>query len=502
MAKLRLAFGRIAQETNALSPVLTTLEDFDSTIHMSGEALLAACMPGGDEAPGFTKNAELSGCVKAALADGDVELVPLSSAWAIPGGPLSRECFDTLLGELEDKLVKAGPVDACFLSVHGAMNAVGVPNPDARIAQVVKERIGSAPLGVSMDLHGSLNPTLTGAADLIYAYKTNPHRDHARIGRQCTTELLRAARGQSRPTAAWRTLPMILGGGATVDFLRPMRSIFRWMRQQEKQQGVLGMSLFMCHLWNDTPELGWCTYAATDGDQARAEELAEALAEKAWAVKDEMPPEFDTPQQAIERVRKARIARRFGTVCICDASDVVPAGSTGESTHLLRAFLEGGQDLLVYIPMRDPVAVGQCWEAELGQEVSLQVGGRLDPARNQGLDITGRLLWKGDRHAFGRTVALEVGKTRLVVTSGPAIAMKPSFYSEVGLSPWKADVVVVKSFFPFHLFFLLEKRKSIYVRSGGITDFDAARELEFARPVHPFQQVSDWRPADRARRGV
>ena len=51
----RLAFARIAQETNTLSPVETTLEDFRSTHYLAGEALGRALAPGGEEVPGMAR---------------------------------------------------------------------------------------------------------------------------------------------------------------------------------------------------------------------------------------------------------------------------------------------------------------------------------------------------------------------------------------------------------------------------------------------------------------
>ena len=87
--RLRIAFGRINQETNALSSVPTTLDDFSAQHLRHGDELLAACARREMEAPGFIRNAELSGFVHAARQDGEVELVPLWSAWAVPGGPLT-----------------------------------------------------------------------------------------------------------------------------------------------------------------------------------------------------------------------------------------------------------------------------------------------------------------------------------------------------------------------------------------------------------------------------
>ena len=56
---LRVGMLRIAQESNALSPKLTEIDDFG--IDQSGAALMQATSRKGDEAPGFLKNAELSG---------------------------------------------------------------------------------------------------------------------------------------------------------------------------------------------------------------------------------------------------------------------------------------------------------------------------------------------------------------------------------------------------------------------------------------------------------
>ena len=82
------------------------------------------------------------------------------------------------------------------------------------------------------------------------------------------------------------------------------------------------------------------------------------------------------------------------------------------------------------------------------------------------------------------------------------MVMRPSFYKQVGLSLWKADIVVVKNFFPFLMFFLPYNRKTLFVRTRGTTDFDAAFQLRFDGPIHPRDVVDDWRPRDRMRRGI
>ena len=116
--------------------------------------------------------------------------------------------------------------------------------------------------------------------------------------------------------------------------------------------------------------------------------------------------------------------------------------------------------------------------------------------------MRGRLERKLEQKGFLRTVVLAIDHVRLVVTEGPSMVMRPSFYKDVGLDLWKADVVMVKNFFPFLMFFLPYNRKTIFVRTSGSTDFDAAFRLTFDGPMHPRDPVDDWRPRDRARRGV
>ena len=97
----RIAFARINQETNALSSVETTLEDFADAHLLEGSALLSACAPGrGSEVPGFFARAELSGFVDALRPfAADVEPVPIVSAWAAPAGPLTQAAFDPISRE-------------------------------------------------------------------------------------------------------------------------------------------------------------------------------------------------------------------------------------------------------------------------------------------------------------------------------------------------------------------------------------------------------------------
>lgn len=504
MKKLRIAFGRVMQETNALSVVPTTLADFERTHLVSGGELMRIVEPSVQEVKGYMKNLELSGFARAARAfDGaEVELVPLLSAWAISGGPLSRACYDTLEADLCQRLSDAGPVDGVFLALHGAMGVEGMLDPETQLACAVKKATGGKPIAASFDLHGNTTRARVEAIDVLSAYHTNPHRDHAKAAARATNALLRSLTGEIELTTAWRSLPMILGGGNTIDFLAPMRAIYRQVRRALKTAGVVDASIFSVHPWNDDPELGWSVVVHTDRDRALAEELAERLAEACWSVRTEMPPPFANAGEAIREARDAIVARKLGVVVMADVSDVVTAGSIGESTALMAALLDEGRDLVTYCAVRDAEVVALCHERGAGAEVDVALGGKLDPARTAPLRSRARVRSVHPAGPFGRVAVLAHQRSFIVVTEGAPMVMMPAFYTDVGLRIWDADVVVVKNFFPFRMFFLPYARKTIYVKTGGITDLDAAFALPFAGPVHPRDRVDDWRAADARRRGT
>ena len=498
----RIAYARIAQESNSLSPIDTMLHDFEGSHYLEGDALLRATTEG-PEVPGFFKRAELAGFMQAVRArKTEIEPVPLLSAWASSGGPLSKQCFEELEARLVEKLRGAGSLDGMYFCLHGAMGVRGIADPETRLVRAVRSVIGNTPLVVSHDLHGNVTQARVDAVDALVAYQTNPHRDHARIGKKAGAIVIGTVLGELQPKLAWRSLPMILGGGKTIDFLQPMRAVFRRMRAAERAGEALAASTFMVHPWNDSPSLGWSTLVVTDKDEAAADRLADELAEMCWQRRHEQPPHFPSASEAIATARAARWRRKLGCVTMADASDVVTAGAPGDSTHLLRALLEEGSGMKTLAAVRDPQAIEKLWPRSEGDIVALTIGATLDPQSSQPLPVRGAIVSKHERHGFGRTIVLAVEHVRIVITEGPSMVMRPSFYTEVGLDPLRADIVMVKNFFPFLMFFLPYNRKTIFVRTRGTTDFDAAYKLSFDGPMHPRDPVDDWRERDRMRRGI
>jgi microcystin degradation protein MlrC len=266
------------------------------------------------------------------------------------------------------------------------------------------------------------------------------------------------------------------------------------MKRMERADGVLSVSIFPVHIWLDDPELGYATVAVTDGDLALAEKTADELADRCWAVRATPHAKGLTPEEAVAIAKRSGLARFFGTIVVCDAADTTGTGAPGDGTKMLKALLAGGRDLVSYVPLRDPAAVALLWGAAEGDAVTARIGGGLAPQYNSPVEVTGTVLRKqtGER---GRTVILASGGVHVILTELPETAAKPGYFTGLGLSPWKADLVVVKNLFPFRYNYVLYNRMTLEVLTTGASDVDVHRlpYTRVPRPIYPLDEIGDWR---------
>lgn len=487
----RVLVAELAQETNSFSPVPTSLDDFEASGIHRGDDMLDFARRGGRTLSGFLEAIAEHG-------EGRVAVVPVISARAVSGGPVERETYEGFKAEiLEAARREAGRLDGVYLALHGAMGVEGLRDPEGDLLASLREVLGaSIPIGVSFDLHANITEARAQLATWIVGYQTNPHRDFSETGYASGRIMAQTVLGEITPVMAVRKMRLLKGGGMNVDFLAPVRRIFRTMDRMERSDEVLSVSNFMVHIWLDDPELGWTTVAVTDGDRARAGELADELAELNWDVRAEPHPPALSAEEAVDAVRRAGLARAFGTVVICDVADAVGAGAPGENAWILRAFLENDPELHVLIPIRDADAARAAWSAEPGETVSLTVGRALEQVYNTQVRYTGELIHKTESDLYGKTAVVQTEGIHLIVTERPTTAREPDFFRDLGLEPRKADAVVVKNLFPFRFTYLWVNRKTINVLTPGTTSIDVF-ELEYdqiPRPIYPLDDITDWRP--------
>lgn len=485
-----IAVIEIMQETDAISPVKTPLAAFD--IHYGQDMISAAAK----------EKYMIAGFLSAVknLGAGKINVVPILSARAVPGGPIEKEVWDRFKKEVLDGLRGIKKLDGIYISFHGAMGVEGIYDPEGDMLQVIRGEIGpDLPIGTTYDQHANMTEKKVRLATFIVGYKTNPHRDFFTTGYSAGKILIQTVRGEVHPVMAVNKLRLLQGGGQSIDFLPPMGSVFSRMREMEKIPGVLSVSNFIVNLFLDEPEMGWSTVAVTDGDKALASKLADEIADLDWSTRDyPIEQKMYSPSEAVKATRAAWLERLTGITVWCDMSDIVGAGAPGENTWLLKALVEEGPDLVSYIPLCDSEAVKELWNVPLNQAVTVSAGGKVDKIYNQPYKFTGKVVFKGNAKGEHlpaiRTVVLKNHGVHLILTEFSVAAVFPSFFTDLGLDLWKADIVVVKNLFPFRFRFLEYNRKTFNVVSAGTTSWDVhlIKFNNISRPIYPLDKVDSW----------
>lgn len=489
-SELRIGYGRLFHEANAHSPILTEREDFERLHHLEGDALERATTLRGVELKSFMPHAELTGFRQAARL-ARVETVPLQSSMAVPNGPLSRACFSWLLDGLERRIRMAGRLDGIYLALHGSMQVDGLDEvPEAAILRRVRGAIGrDAKIAVSFDLHANLTGAVVDDVDVLVAYRTNPHWDLAPTGFRAGQRLIRTIQGRVAPVHAWQKLPMVLGGGTTIDFLAPMRGVFRFAKALERE-GALTANLFMVHPYTTAADLGWAVHVTTDRDARMAAEMADRLAERAWAVRNVETPRSWTVDQALDEVR-ASVWRKLGPITLVDGDDIVGAGAPGGNTRIVEALARDDRGLKVFVPVHDPALVEAEWNTALGTRRRLTLRGT--PGYGAPAVELDAVVVARETTDFGRTLRFDVGSFHVVVTDRSPLPIHPSFWSAVGLSARDADAIVQKNFFHYRLFYATTSFRHLLVESDGATSLERVRTQGYRVPTHPRDRVADWR---------
>ena len=247
--------------------------------------------------------------------------------------------------------------------------------------------------------------------------------------------------------------------------------------------------------------------AVTNDDAALAERLATELAGACWKARHELLPKPMVPPE--EAVRQAA-ATPGCPVVIADPADNIGGGGGGDNTVLLEALLAARRDvdglILHHIP--DAQAVAALAGAGVGDTVTVRVGGKRDWRFSRPVTVTGKVLCvtRGritDDGKFtakelvdvGAVVCLGVDNVRLVLTERLVHGPQPSLFRKVGVEPFEAKIVAVKSGIGYRVTYGHVAKAVIIADcpgalSGNLNNYDFHR---IPRPIFPIDGDFDWK---------
>jgi microcystin degradation protein MlrC len=500
---MRVAFGGFTHETNTFHPRQTTLAAFHGPT--------GTWLRGDDVIDEYRDTRSvLGGMIQVGQARGWT-LVPTFFANHPPTtGLIAAEAFDAIRSELVEAM-RAARADGILLHLHGAGVAENAPDPEAAVLREVRQAVGpNIPIVVVYDLHANISPEWLEHASAIIGYKTAPHTDFHERGVEGAEILGRILDGEIRPVVVAEKPPIMVKAGlmsmtdAPLALIKPpMFWLMSRAREMERHPRIVNVSVAAGFGDADSPSTGMTMLVNADGDRALAQQYARELAELAWQLRRGFSTDLVmTPvATAVDRAINAAA----WPVILADQGNNTAGGSPGDGTAILAALKDAGwPDAALFI--RDEEAVAAAWQAGVGGEIDLKVGGKHEPTNGSPVPVRGtvRLITSGSiehvgggRTALGQTAVVRCGSTDIVLTEHPSSQTSPSYFRAVGIDPRDRRIIVVQSAHLFRNAFEVREnipRMIIEVDTPGITSPNAARFTyqHVQRPIYPLDDF-EWK---------
>lgn len=429
---MRIVIGSMQCEGNSLTPIHTKFEDFDYAV---GEAMYEKVQ------------------VVDYFQEHDCEIVPTIYAHALPGGAVVKEDFLRLAQELVSAIPTEG-IDGIWLYLHGAMYVEEIGSGDTYLLRMVRDKVGyDIPISVAMDFHADNTDEIVKLANCITGFRTAPHCDHKDTQIRAAKMLLRCIEKNILPKPQLARADVVICGDAVQTSLEPLKSIMEMAEEFEQTiPGMLSVQVFNGQPWIDEPYMGPNIVVTHESDTSIAKEYAEILAEKFYEVRHDFKflIEAVTPEEAIKRAVEATEKQVF----LSDSGDNTTAGAAGDNAYMINRLQEAGVKNVLIAGIADEAACGVCYQASIGDVLTLKIGGSLD-SNSETATITGKLIHRGDILSYtggnaGPSATLDCGDMTVVVTKNRAAMCRPDIFESINLdySPFKIVVVKLGYLFP------------------------------------------------------
>ncbi len=458
---IRIAVLNFAHETVTFLPNDTTLDDFvyDGS-PAKGEALLT-----------WARRSYIGGFVKVAREHEGVELVGIESPlWPKTGtgsGWITQEAYEHFLGKMINELEAGGKWDGVYLALHGAMGVRGVPRPEADIARRVREVVGrGAFIAGTFDPHGNEDEEFLKQSDFAFCVKYFPHYDDRLQGERAARMLIRAIRGDYKPTTVTVKVPILTATVLQWTGASPWMDLVQRALVWEAREPDLYMNVFFGFPFADVPDVGMTIQCMTNGNAALARKAADDVAAWAWRRrKDLLSTAKVHPIPEGVKLAEQALARGDWPVVLADHSD-----RSGSATWILEQVIKQDLEGVLFATIADRKAIEavQAKGLKAGDSFDMAVGGLADESAGAPIRVTGKIT--GVVRAEGRVwVGVAFGKGNVLL-----------------LSEYLTQIMDPKDLnFPIESFKVFAIKSRVHFRRG-FDDSGFAKTILLVEPEQPF----------------
>jgi microcystin degradation protein MlrC len=501
----RIAVLGFAIECNRFSPV-TTAADFEQDVDIRGNQIVSEARSGASitmpDLPGFFSEMDRTG---------QWTPVPLRVALAQPGGPVEESFFRNFLSDIEAGLKAAGPLDAVFISAHGAALAEGTDDPDGDLFEIVRKVVGpDIPVVAVFDLHANVSHKMIDNLSVFVGYLENPHTDIYERGVEAAKHMRECLAG-ARTAITMVKVPLVPPQISLLTAKGPYADLIKY--GQTKVGGdILNVSVMAGFAYSDSPKNGLtAVVTARNANRQAAARLSLDIAKRAWGMKERFKRAMMSLGDGVQFAVSVGRDRRRKPIILADVADNPGGGGRGNTTYLLRALKGARAQHVLFGVFNDAAVAAKAHELGEGaiftasfnsqehQEFSLPFDSEAKVVKlSDGRYVGRRGVLKNVSSDMGPSALLDLGGIQLVVISHRCQCMDPRQFEMFGLDIAQARVVVVKSRGHFRGGFdEFFKPDQIYeVDCPGLTSPVLANFTwtKLPRPVYPLDEETTWTP--------
>ena len=486
---MRIVTGAIVHETSTFTPVPTTKACFYARLGvLNPDEIITKLRGVNTPTGGFIEGADVHG----------FELIPTIMADAYPSGPATRDVFDAILEELLEGIRNAGDIDGVLLELHGSMVIENLDDGEGYILSAVRDLVGpKTPVVAQLDIHSNVSHQMVEMADVLIGRESYPEVDMAPRGRECADVLVRIIREGLRPTMALHQIPMMWGMNQ-VTAHSPMKEAIEELHRIESLPGVVCGSIATCFPLADVPDLGASVYIVTENDQSLAQQYADELG--AWLFHRKASWHFHmlSTREALATIHTDEKM----PVIFADRDDNTGGGSPGDSTGMLKTFIEAELEDACILYIVDTEAVNQCMEAGIGATIALEVGGKSSPLQGHPISMTveimalsdGRFRYHGPMLAglegdMGPSAYIREKGIHVLLVSEREQPFDTAFSETLGLDPRQMRFIGVKSSAHFRAGFESWAGAIHVVTEPGVHDASHVSFHRLSRKIYPIDDL-------------
>ena len=235
-----------------------------------------------------------------------------------------------------------------------------------------------------------------------------------------------------------------------------------------------------------------------DDDRELAQRCADELGEWIFARRVDWQGHMPSTREALAQ---AEGDGRF-PVIFADRNDNTGGGSPGDSTGMLRTFLEAGLEEACVLYMVDSEAIGLCQEAGVGAVVELDVGGKSSALQGEPCRMRvevkalsdGGFRYDGPMYAglqgdMGPSAHIQQGGVHVLLVSRREQPFCTAFSRTLGLDPQRMKYIGVKSSAHFRAGFESWAGAIYVVSEPGVHSAEHVAFERLGRKLYPHDDI-------------